>query len=501
MLIHAGDSVFDAVIIGAGPAGIAAALAIQERDGNARVALLDVGHSHHRRPCPVDNGRSCRGCGGICNVISGFGGCMHYGDGVKLSLFPSGRRLSDLFGEERSQKLSDRAFEALTSYLDNPPELRGYEIPAHMEVSFENRGLKIRPYPVATVGESSLEKVIDGFHADLSQVMDVLLNHDLVGVSKIDEETYRLHIKGRRGEISEIQTHALVVATGRRGLTSTQDILRSLNVKMDEPAPSIGVRFEMRSSLLEEVGLGHPDLKVSQRDQARKTKSFCFCGGSNGGRIKYTNYQTTFGVPLITLDGHETLDRIPVGERELAGNFGLMCQLQADGEAHEAKFQDRMFGKYREIADGRPIVQRLRTFTDRVDEPLDWSELSDSLPFVPSVADVKTGPVHELLNEAQHDAIVHGFRELIEPILEVAGEEADPDRLLDEVIVWGLEVEFLWNKVALSENAETSASNVFVVGDAAGYAQGIIQGMMMGYAAGDCVAARIAEKRLAESYS
>jgi uncharacterized FAD-dependent dehydrogenase len=55
-------------------------------------------------------------------------------------------------------------------------------------------------------------------------------------------------------------------------------------------------------------------------------------------------------------------------------------------------------------------------------------------------------------------------------------------------LVLGLEVEFLWNRVELSEHAETNVEGIFVVGDAAGYAQGIIQAMMLGLAAGDHIA-------------
>ncbi|NUP51303.1 MAG: DNA polymerase subunit beta [Catenulispora sp.] len=477
----------DVVIVGSGPGGLATALAVRDRAPGARIALIEAGHAHRRRPCPVDNGRTCKGCGGMCNVISGFGGCMHYGDGVKLSLYPSGRRLGELLGEDRAQALSERAFAALTDRLGDRPVLRGQEIPGRMEVSFGRRGMQIRPYPVATIGEGTLSSIIDDLYEDLAADVDVLVDHDVVEVTGTGTG-WTVVVRDRRGRTTDLDAWSVVLATGRRGLTSTQDLMERNGVRMHEPAPSVGVRFEMRSSLLREVGLGHPDLKVSRTGDGRKTKSFCFCGGGNGGRIKYTNYQTAFGLPIITLDGHETLDRAPAADRELAGNFGLMCQLPPAGQARDSSFQEHLFAKYRQISDGHPVVETLRSFVARTPESRQWPELAAAIPFEPSVRDLRTGPVHELLTEEQHSAIVTGFRELMEPIMDVAGEEPDITRLLDEVLVLGLEVEFLWNRVELSEHAETNVRGLYVVGDAAGYAQGIIQAMMLGFAAGEHIA-------------
>lgn len=481
---------YNAIIVGAGPAGLATALALRADGGHRKVALIEVGHRQSRRPCPVDAGRSCRGCGGTCNVISGFGGCMHYGDGVKLSLLPSGRRLMDLFGVDRAHRLSDRAFAVFTGYLGGPVQLRGSVIPPTIKANFDRYGLDIRAYPVAALAESQLGTVIDGMWEDLRKSTEVLVDTNVVDVRRVDDH-FEVEVAGRggRGARQVLTAHSVVLATGRRGLVDTQEILRRLQVGMRPPSPSLGVRFEMRASLLEQAGLGHPDLKVSRKGEKAKTKSFCFCGGSNGGRIKYTNYQTAFGDEIITLDGHETLERTPHGDRELAGNFGLMCQLPPSGPVTDAETQDALFGRYRKIAGGRPIGQRLRTFIERRDEPMSWDDLSRALPFESSVDDLVTGPVFALLTKEQHASIVQGFRELMLPIMATAGEHPDVSALLDEVVVLGLEAEFLWNQVEVDEHTRTDLPGLYVVGDAAGYAQGIIQGMMTGFAAGDRIAA------------
>ena len=128
---------------------------------------------------------------------------------------------------------------------------------------------------------------------------------------------------------------------------------------MMPPDFSCGVRFEMRSDYLRATGLSHPDFKVTQRDgMPNKVKTFCFCGGTNGGRVKFTHYQDAFGEPIITLDGHETLERESTG-RPLAGNFGLLCQtVTLDSDAGEDVHGPLEHLRLRESALPRPRLSR-----------------------------------------------------------------------------------------------------------------------------------------------
>lgn len=247
----------------------------------------------------------------------------------------------------------------------------------------------------------------------------------------------------------------------------------------------------MPAQHLATVGYVHPDVKVSSLSSTRiKAKSFCFCGGANGGRIKFTRYQSEFPFDVITLDGHETLERTP-DDRPLAANFGLLVQGPEAGSVEDAEFQREIFGRYRELSQGRPVVQTLRSFVEGVRDERTWPEIMTQLPFQPSVADLTSAPVHELFTDFQRRTLSEEFNRFMAPILEL--EYGDhPSRLLDEVIVIGLEAEFLWDEVTISATAETSVSGIFVAGDAAGLAQGIIQAMMLGAAAGREIARRIA---------
>ncbi|MFE3452808.1 hypothetical protein ACFXJ8_28170 [Nonomuraea sp. NPDC059194] len=470
------------VIAGTGPAGLACARAILAERPDLRVLLLEAGRPYRRRPCPVDRGLRCTGCAGVCNVVSGFGGSMHYGDGAKLSLLPSGRRLVPHLGEERTHELCATAFEWLTAPLAIKPTLQGEHLSEGALSAFAANQLQIREYPVAILGESDLRAVIEGWHGDLEPVLDLWHTAELTAAEPYGNGL-RLTVRTARREQYLTADH-LVLATGRRGVTSTTALLQSLGVPTELPDISVGVRLEMAVSLLEAIGEEHPDLKVSQLDHAQKIKSFCFCGGPNGGRIKLTNYQSAFGDPVITLDGHETTER-PCGDRPLASNFGLLCQVQGRGNALEAR--DSFIATYRQLNQGRPFAQSLRAFLDRTGDLGSWRELEARMPFQPSIQDLSAGRVDRLFTDAEHASLTAGFRRFMGAILAHSGRALTVDDVLDDILVVGPEMEFLWDKPQIDADCKVPGLPVYVVGDSAGIAQGIVQAAMMGIAAGRAI--------------
>ncbi|MET9648583.1 DNA polymerase subunit beta [Streptomyces syringium] len=472
------------VIAGAGPAGLACARAITMEQPGADVLLLEAGRPYRHRPCPVDKGFACTGCAGVCNVVSGFGGSMHYGDGAKLSLLPSGRRLSDHFGSERASDLCAIAFDWLTAPLDLRPDILGQGLSAGAREAFASNGLSIREYPVAVLGESDLRRVIEGWHTQLTPAVELWHWSELVGA---EPEGAGMSVAVRTADgVRHLHTDHLVLATGRRGVTSTARLLHQLGAEMTEPDISVGVRFEMAAGLLTAIGDEHPDLKITQLEHLEnKTKTFCFCGGGNGGRVKFTNYGSAFGDPVITLDGHETTERV-AGERPLAANFGLLCQVQGRGTARQAR--DSFLAIYRKLARGRPFTQTLGAFLHHRDDAGDWAGLRERLPFQPSVRDLATGRVDELFTGGEHTSLATGFERLMASILAHSSTPSTVADLHDQVIVIGPELEFLWERPQIDTGCRVPGLPVYTVGDAAGIAQGIVQAAMMGIAAGQAIA-------------
>ncbi|TGV10387.1 FAD-dependent oxidoreductase, partial [Mesorhizobium sp. M00.F.Ca.ET.186.01.1.1] len=83
---------YDAIVVGAGPAGIFTCYELTRKAPNAKVLLIDKGHDIYSRRCPIleEKIKLCpppagkkdyAGCLPACSITSGFGGAGAYSDG------------------------------------------------------------------------------------------------------------------------------------------------------------------------------------------------------------------------------------------------------------------------------------------------------------------------------------------------------------------------------------------------------------------------------------
>ena len=98
---------YDAVIVGAGPAGIFTALELIRKKPESRIVIVEKGRPIEERRCPKSKTKRCLNCKPYCHITTGFSGAGAFSDG-KLSLsYEVGGELPELIGEELAQEMID----------------------------------------------------------------------------------------------------------------------------------------------------------------------------------------------------------------------------------------------------------------------------------------------------------------------------------------------------------------------------------------------------------
>ncbi|MDQ3816254.1 MAG: FAD-dependent oxidoreductase [Acidobacteriota bacterium] len=444
-------------IIGTGPAGLAAAEALSKRAPHISVVLFDKGRPASARTCPVDMNRGCGGCRGTCNVISGFGGCLQYGDAMKLSRFPAGRRLKALL-QDSYDSLEYEAmefFEALDEeFIGTPTEQLG--------------DIRIRTYPVAEVGEARLATLLLSKYTYLKEKYDVRLRTRVTNIERHGDEF--LVESQRQGIAKGDWFDAVLVAAGRSGITDVVKWITANNIESTPGTFSLGIRFELPSYLLSPLYAAHKDFKFTDRRFKSKIKSFCFSAHpETGGMLKYCHYQDQFNSAVIFLDAHTNIDG-PVHDQECLGNFALLMQVDTNGSARDW-INSSFVPTYSQVYAGRPI----------------WQPLTEILggttrnSVQPSVRDIQRGEITKVIPENILVPLLSSYSSLSLTAAEHGGYDVSQYR--DLAIAMAPAVEFVWDTVNVSSSFETNINNFFVLGDSAGLAQGILQAAISGFAA------------------
>lgn len=457
------------VIIGAGPTGIATAISLLDQGYSGPITLVEQGRILQRRICPVDRGNICSGCGGTCNVLSGIGGGIHYGDSVKLSQLPAGRRLGDLWGARADSAFdqSIRLFERLSGQTVD------FVRPGPMALEDNAR---FKPYPVATVPADTVARFLENGFARLGAAsnLQVRLRTQVVDIAE-KNGGYELALGLPDGKQERLKADRIVVAVGRSGLFWWREQLRALGIAFSPPVPSVGLRFETDHRFLARASQIHPDFKVTMNTPAGKFKSFCYCGGASGGQIKFTRYKD-----FCLLDGH--VGNKVEASANRAGNFALLYQLpeelcRVDWKPHVTSTYIDPYIALRPDRSGKPVAQTYEDFKSRRCGFSTWTEMKGHLLHTPSVEDLHPARLDSLFADEVHASFCSTFERFTDLTLH---DCPDPELVRRRTLVLGLELEGMWDTVHTDINLQTSKNGIYAAGDASGLAQGILQAMASG---------------------
>jgi uncharacterized FAD-dependent dehydrogenase len=463
------DTAFDVVIIGAGPAGVFAALELSRQTG-LRVAVLEKGPDIDHRHCPSrDSGAVCVSCR-PCAILNGWGGAGAFSDG-KLTLSPAvGGHLTEMLGEQEAQSLLR---EVDTTYVhfgtDSPVYGSGEDEIDALEKRAAMAGLRFIPVPIRHIGTERCAEVMRAMRDELlgrgvtirtrTPVSEILTNGGRVS-----------GVVTQAGE--RIEAGAVIIAPGREGAEWLKATAAKLGLGLTRNPVDLGVRVELPAAVLETI----TDLVYESKflyfsrafdDQVR---TFCMCPH---GEVSIESVGD-----VTTVNGHSFADR-----KTMNTNFAILVSKNFTEPFDDPIAYGKSIARLANLLSGGIIVQRLGDLEAGRRSTVQRLARSVVVPTLPGAAPGD-------LNLVLPYRYVVNILEMIHALDEVAPGVASRHTLL-----YGVEVKFYSNRLRLTTGLETEVAGLYACGDGAGVTRGLAQASASGLVAARAILASQCARR------
>ncbi len=456
---------FDVIIVGAGPAGIFAALELAAGNSSLRVLLIEKGHDIDKRRCPMKiRDVSCTACR-ECALLSGWGGAGAYSDG-KLTLSPD-------VGGFMHRYVDLEELERLIDYVDKvylrfgaPKKLYGSDTKKirELEALASKNGLELIPPRIRHIGSDRCPRVLKRMKESLEGRVEILFESDVK----------KLLVRGRRARGVKLSSGAeyradyLVIAPGREGSQWLEKETRRLKLSVLQNPVDIGVRVEVPAAAFEPLTSVAYEPKLIFTSTTFDDRVRTFCVNPYGEVVK------EYLKGIWTVNGHSYARR-KTGNT----NFALLVSTTFTEPFHEPISYGRYIAGLANFLGKGVIVQRLGDL--RRGRRSTHKRIAKGL-VVPTLKDATPGDLSFVLPYRYLSDIL----EMIDALDRMAPGVGSPHTLL-----YGVEVKFYSMQLKLTNSLETEIENLFAVGDGPGVTRGLIQASVSGVVAAREILRRI----------
>jgi uncharacterized FAD-dependent dehydrogenase len=455
------DQDYDIVIVGAGPAGVFAALELSREPG-LKVAILDKGPDIDRRHCPArEPGGSCRNCR-PCAILTGWGGAGAFSDG-KLTLSPAvGGHLPEILGTDRAAELIERVDKVYCHYgAPEPVYGTGSDEIEALEKRSVKSGLRFVPVPIRHIGTERCVDIMRRIRDDLvSRGVTVLTR---APVSRILSENGRVcGVETQGGE--RLQAGAVIVAPGREGAAWLKEVGARLGLTQTRNPVDLGVRVELPAVVLEPITELVYESKFLYTTRAfdDNVRTFCMC--------PHGEVSTEYAGDVMTVNGHSFADR-----KTRNTNFAILVSKKFTEPFDDPIAYGKSIAHLANLLSGGIMVQRLGDLeTGRRSTP---ERLSRSV-VTPTLPSATPGDLNLVLPYRYVTDILEMLR---------AMDEVAPGVASRHTLLYGVEVKFYSNRLQLSSEMETEVKGLYACGDGAGVTRGLVQASASGVIAAQAI--------------
>lgn len=442
---------YDVVIVGAGPAGIFAALEFTKAK-ELRTCIIDRGHDIDRRDRKAD-------------ILSGWGGAGAFSDG-KLTLSPDiGGDLNAIIPEQDARKLLRRVDKMWLDY-SGPLKIYGADLDEVAEIDYKAQiaGLKLIHSEVRHLGTEMcplvLTRMRDAMREKVDVKVDTMVKHLLVDNGRVTG------VELSTGKV--IEADYVIVAPGRVGADWLAKEAERLHLKTAANPVDIGVRVEVPAAITDSLtrAVYEPKLIYQSKSFDDKVRSFCVC--PNGEVVMERHNGIT------SVNGHSYAKK-----KTRNTNFALLVSTSFTEPFHEPITYGKYVASLANLLSGSIIVQRLgdlesgrRSTEARIERGLTSPTLSEAIP----------GDLSFVLPYRHLSGIVEMLHALDHLAPGIGGRHT---------LLYGVEVKFYSSRLQLSANLETEITNLFAIGDGAGVTRGLMQSSASGVLAAREILSRI----------
>jgi hypothetical protein len=442
------DQRYDAVIIGAGPAGIFAAIEMVRLRPKLRILLLERGKPIEKRWCPARHS-SCISCP-TCAIMTGWGGAGAFSDG-KLTLSTEvGGWLGEYVGPAALERLiddSDRVWLEFgaTSDVHGPDP----EVAARLMMQATLAEMQLVPMRIRHIGSDRSPAVLQAMHEYLISA-GVEVRTGIAAMRIITKDGRAEGVELADGTV--VYAPVVIAAPGRDGADWLAAQARGLDIGLVSNAVDIGVRVEVPAPVMEPLTDHLYEAKLIQysRRFGDRVRTFCM---NPYGEVTTESYGD-----IVTVNGHSYADK-----RTANTNFAVLVSQRFTHPFQEPITYGASIARLANLLGEGILVQRLgdlrggrRSTAKRIAQSVVEPTLPSATP----------GDL----------SFVLPYRHLVD-ILEFieAMDVLAPGVAADGTLLYGIEVKFYSSRLELDRDLQTRIAGLFAVGDGAGVTRGLVQ--------------------------